>query len=63
MADGEDCTCEAFTYLECCCNADWTPQIVYDQQARIKQLEKALNAIKECESKGQARRIAIQALS
>ena len=31
--------------------------------AEIKKLEKALEAIKKCESKGQARRIAIQALA
>ena len=40
MADGEGCTCYAYSASECACDADWTPQIVYDQQAEIERLRK-----------------------
>jgi hypothetical protein len=38
MADGEGCTCYAYSASECACDADWTPQIVYDQQVEIERL-------------------------
>ena len=40
MADGEGCTCYAHSASECACDADWTPQIVYDQQVEIARLRK-----------------------
>lgn len=30
MADGKGCTCSAWSESECGCDADWTPQEVYD---------------------------------
>jgi len=30
MADGKGCTCAAHSESECACDADWTPQEVYD---------------------------------
>jgi hypothetical protein len=30
MADGKGCTCAAHSESECGCDADWTPQEVYD---------------------------------
>ncbi|NBT36107.1 MAG: hypothetical protein EBT03_11345 [Betaproteobacteria bacterium] len=33
MADGEGCTCAAHSEAECGCDADWTPQEVYDLRA------------------------------
>lgn len=38
MADGNGCICMAYSESECACDADWTPQIVYDQQAEIERL-------------------------
>jgi hypothetical protein len=45
MADGEGCTCYAHSASECACDADWTPQIVYDQQAEIERLRKEVAAL------------------
>jgi hypothetical protein len=33
MADGKGCKCEAHSESECGCDADWTPQEVYDLRA------------------------------
>ncbi|NDD52357.1 hypothetical protein EBZ39_00495 [bacterium] len=30
MADGKECKCHAHSEAECGCDADWTPQEVYD---------------------------------
>ena len=45
MSNGMGCTCAARFENQCCCDADWTPQIVYDQQKRIEKLEAALRWI------------------
>lgn len=34
-ANGKDCKCEAWTYLECGCGADWTQSQVYEFQKEI----------------------------
>ena len=33
MADGKGCKCAAYSESECACDADWTPQEVYDLRA------------------------------
>ena len=38
MADGKGCICNAWNEGECACDADWTPQIVYDLRAQIAKL-------------------------
>lgn len=35
MADGIGCTCFASYQGECACDADWTPQEVYDLRAKV----------------------------
>ena len=39
MSDGRGCWCCAAGPFECICEADWTPQEIYDQQKRIAELE------------------------
>ena len=39
MADGIGCKCCAYNESECGCDADWTPQEIYDLRARIAALE------------------------
>ena len=38
MADGKGCKCAAYSESECGCDADWTPQEVYDLRAEIERL-------------------------
>jgi len=38
MADGNGCRCAAYSESECGCDADWTPQEVYDLRAKIARL-------------------------
>jgi len=38
MADGKGCKCAAYSKSECACDADWTPQEVYDLRAEIERL-------------------------
>jgi len=38
MADGKGCKCAAHSESECGCDADWTPQEVYDLRAEIERL-------------------------
>jgi len=38
MADGKGCRCAAHSESECGCDADWTPQEVYDLRAKIARL-------------------------
>jgi hypothetical protein len=45
MADGIGCKCSARDISECGCDADWTPQEVYDLRARIAELEGAYGAL------------------
>jgi hypothetical protein len=33
VADGKGCKCAAYDESECACDADWTPQEVYDLRA------------------------------
>jgi hypothetical protein len=54
MADGEGCKCAAHSESECACDADWTPQEVFDLRSaaellrvRIKVLETAVRLIAE----------------
>lgn len=35
MADGKGCICWANSYSECGCDADWTPQEVYNLKAAL----------------------------
>ena len=51
MADGKGCTCHAYSESECCCDADWTPQIVYDQKEEIEELRGQLAASRAREAK------------
>jgi hypothetical protein len=38
MADGKGCKCAAYSESECGCDADWTPQEVYDLRAEVARL-------------------------
>jgi hypothetical protein len=38
MADGKECKCAAYSESECGCDADWTPQEVYDLRAENERL-------------------------
>jgi hypothetical protein len=38
MADGKGCKCAAYSEAECGCDADWTPQEVYDLRAEMERL-------------------------
>jgi hypothetical protein len=39
MADGKGCKCAAYSEAECGCDADWTPQAVYDLRAENERLK------------------------
>lgn len=43
MADGKGCVCAAYSSSECGCDADWTPQIVYDLRSENKKLKEMLD--------------------
>jgi len=47
MADGKGCKCAAHSESECGCDADWTPQEVYDLRAENKRLKEAIRRIAE----------------
>jgi hypothetical protein len=47
MADGKGCKCAAHSESECGCDADWTPQEVYDLRAENERLKKAIRRIAE----------------
>jgi len=44
MSDGYGCTCAAYSQSECACDADWTPQEIYDLRDKVKELE-AMNNV------------------
>jgi len=35
MSNGIGCTCHAYSESECSCDADWTPQEVYDLRRQL----------------------------
>jgi hypothetical protein len=45
MADGKGCTCAAHSESECGCDADWTPQEVYDLRAENDRLKTAIRRL------------------
>ena len=45
MADGKGCICNAWNEGECACDADWTPQIVYDLRAQIEGLQGTIDSM------------------
>jgi len=45
MSDGKGCNCEARDSSECGCDADWTPQEVYDLRARVKEKDVRIAAL------------------
>jgi hypothetical protein len=47
MADGKGCKCAAHSESECGCDADWTPQEVYDLRAEIERLREAIRRLAE----------------
>ena len=47
MSDGRGCWCCAAGPFECVCDADWTPQEIYDQQKRIAELEAQIGDLLE----------------
>jgi hypothetical protein len=47
MADGKGCKCAAYDESECACDADWTPQEVYDLRAENEQLKEAIRRLAE----------------
>jgi len=47
MADGKGCKCAAYSESECACDADWTPQEVYDLRAENARLKEAIRRIAE----------------
>ena len=47
MADGKGCKCAAHSESECGCDADWTPQEVYDLRAENERLKEAIRRIAE----------------
>jgi hypothetical protein len=47
MADGKGCKCAAHSESECGCDADWTPQEVYDLRAENERLRLAIRRLAE----------------
>jgi hypothetical protein len=47
MADGKGCKCAAYSKSECGCDADWTPQEVYDLRAENERLKEAIRRLAE----------------
>lgn len=47
MADGKGCKCAAHSESECGCDADWTPQAVYDLRAENERLKEAIRRLAE----------------
>ena len=47
MADGKGCKCAAHSESECGCDADWTPQEVYDLRAENERLKEAIRRLAE----------------
>jgi hypothetical protein len=47
MADGKGCKCAAYSESECGCDADWTPQEVYDLRAENERLKEAIRRLAE----------------
>ena len=45
MADGKGCICSAWNSSECACDADWTPQEVYDLRGENKRLREKLREV------------------
>ena len=45
MADGKGCKCAAYSESECGCDADWTPQEVYDLRAENARLKEAIRRL------------------
>ena len=45
MADGKGCKCAAYSESECACDADWTPQEVYDLRAENERLREAIRRL------------------
>ncbi len=50
MADGKGCKCNAYDKSECGCDADWTPQEVYDLRAENERLKEAIRRIADEDS-------------
>ncbi len=48
MADGKGCRCEARGACECGCEADWTPQEVYDLRAKLKHQDERVKELESC---------------
>jgi len=42
VGDGVGCKCEARSEAECGCDADWTPQEIYDLRAENERLREAI---------------------
>jgi len=47
VCDGVGCKCEARSEAECGCDADWTPQEVYDLRAENERLKEAIRRVAE----------------
>ena len=47
MADGKGCKCAAHSEAECGCDADWTPQEVYDLRDENERLKEAIRRLAE----------------
>lgn len=47
MADGKGCKCAARSKSECGCDADWTPQEVYDLRTENELLKEAIRRLAE----------------
>jgi hypothetical protein len=52
MADGNGCTCAAHSESECVCDADWTPQEVYDLRAEVALLRDAARKLYDIAASG-----------
>jgi hypothetical protein len=59
MADGKGCTCMAYGPHECACDADWTPQEIYDLRAvvvaSVEAISKAMPYVTSLAAKNSAK--------
>ena len=46
MSDGKECQCAARCEAECACDADWTPEEIYQLRAENQALKDAINRMR-----------------
>jgi hypothetical protein len=60
MADGKGCKCAAHSESECGCDADWTPQEVYDLRSENERLKEAIRAPALTQAEREALEVAVE---